>query len=150
MRLIQLKRSMFAAAIIPGLLLFIVAAAGTEFPRLKPGLWEFKVQLPDYPGQVPGLNRTTVCVGAMPDQQRQLEQDNIRHRCSKVESHELGGKWVWDAVCTARGHTVTKHVITSLAGDSVHEENSAPQGKMISDGKWLGACKAGEKPDIFK
>lgn len=64
----------------------------------------------------------------------------------------LGGKWVVDAVCTARGHVVTKHVTTSLVGDTFHEENSAPQGNinMTSDGRRLGTCKPGQKPDMFK
>ena len=78
------------------------------------------------------------------------ENDNIKNSCSKYESREVDGKWVVDAVCTARGRTITKHVVTSLSGDSFHEENTAPQGTMTTEGKWLGPCKPGQKPDAFK
>jgi hypothetical protein len=124
------------------------AAAAVETPRLKPGLWEMHVQ--SSAGGANSALPSTVCVGAMSDQQRQLEQENIKNRCSKYESHEVGGKWVVDAVCSARGNTVTKHTVTSLSGDSFREENTAPQGSMTSDGKWLGPCKPGQAPDTFK
>lgn len=124
------------------------AASAAEAPRLKPGLWEMHAQ--SSAGGVNTALPTTLCIGAMSDQQRQVEQDNIKNRCSKWESRELDGKWVVDAVCSSRGHTVSKHTVTSLGGDSYSEENSAQQGTMSSDGKWLGACKAGQKPDAFK
>jgi len=91
------------------------AAAAVETPRLKPGLWEMHVQ--SSAGGANSALPSTVCVGAMSDQQRQLEQENIKSRCSKYESHEVGGNWVVDAVCSARGNTVTKHTVTSLSGD---------------------------------
>jgi hypothetical protein len=125
-----------------------LAAAAVEAPRLKPGLWEMHVQ--SSAGGANSALPSTVCVGAMSDQQRQLEQDNIKNRCSKYESREVGGNQVVDAVCSARGNAVTKHLVTSLSGDRFHEENTAPQGSMTSDGKWVGPCKPGQAPDIFK
>lgn len=125
------------------------AAATGEMPRLKPGLWEMHVQ--SSAGGANSALPSTVCVGAMSDQQRLLEQDNIKNRCSKYEAREMGGNWVVDAVCSsARGNTVTKHVVTGLIGDRFREENTAPQGSMTSDGKWLGPCKPGQAPDTFK
>jgi len=124
-------------------------AATQTVPPLKPGLWQTHVQSPIYGSHPP--SPMTVCYGAMSDQQRQLENDNIKNRCSKYESRELEGKWVVDAVCTTpRGRSITKHVVTSLSGDSFHEENAAPQGTMTTEGKWLGPCKPGQKPDAFK
>jgi hypothetical protein len=139
-----------------GLLSFLIfsgttggfAAAAVETPRLKPGLWEMHVQ--SSAGGANSALPSTVCVGAMSDQQRQLEQSNIKDRCSKYESREVGGNWVLDAVCSARGTTVTKHLVTSLSGDRFREENTAPQGSMTSDGKWLSPCRPGQAPDTFK
>ena len=124
------------------------ATAAVETPRLKPGLWEMHVQ--SSAGGANSALPSTICVGAMSDQQRQLERDNIKNRCSKYESREVGGNWVADAVCSARGNTVTKHIVTSLSGDRFREENTAPQGSMTSEGKWLGPCKPGQAPDTFK
>lgn len=86
----------------------------------------------------------------MPDAQRALEEENIKARCSKYEAKVVGGDWVVDAVCTARGKTLTKHTVTSLSGERFHEENTAPQGSMTSDGKWLSPCKPGQVPSVFK
>jgi hypothetical protein len=124
------------------------AAVALETPRLKPGLWEMHVQ--SSAGSANSLLPSTICVGAMSDQQRLVEQDNIKNRCSKYESREVGGNWVVDAVCSTRANTITKHVVTSLSGDRFREENTAPQGSMNSDGKWIGPCKPGQAPEIFK
>jgi hypothetical protein len=109
------------------------ATAAVETPKFKPGLWEVHVQ-----SSAGGANAAlppTVCIGAMSDQQRQLELDNIKNRCSKSESREVEGKWVVDAVCSARGRAVTKHTVSSLSGESFREENTALQGSMISNGR---------------
>lgn len=45
---------------------------------------------------------------------------------------------------------LSAHVVTSLSGDSFHEESTAPQGSITSDGKWLSPCKPGQKPAAFK
>lgn len=124
------------------------AAMSAATPKLKPGLWQMNIQ-----SSATSANSalpSTVCVGAMSDERRQLEQNNIKSRCSKYESREMGGKWVVDAVCTARNVTVTKHTVTGLGGDSFREENTGPQGFMTSEGKWLGTCKPGQAPDTFK
>lgn len=122
-------------------------AASAEAPRLKPGLWQMHIQ-----SSAAGAEALpqTVCVGAMPDEQRQIEQNNIKSRCSKYESREMGGQWVVDAVCAAKNVAVTKHTVISLGGDSFREENMGQQGFMTSEGKWLSACKPGQSPVIFK
>jgi hypothetical protein len=119
-----------------------------DVPKLKPGLWEMRVS-----SSAGGANSAlppTICVGEMPETQRADELRNIRARCSKYEAKVVGGDWVVDAVCSARGNTLTKHAVTSLSGERFHEENTAPQGTMTSDGKWLGPCKSGQAPSVFK
>lgn len=142
-----MKRALLSLLLLSGIATSFAAAA-VETPKLKPGLWEMRSR--SSAGGVNTMLPSPVCVGAMPDQQRQLEQSNIKSRCSKYETRAVDGTWVMDAVCTSRGHTVTKHRVTSLSGDSFREENTAPQGSSTSDGKWLGPCKAGQKPDTFK
>ena len=81
----------------------------------------------------------------------ELENANIKKRCSKWDSREINGNVVVDAVCTSgRGVTITKHIVTSLAGDKFHEESTSSRGTATSDGKWLGPCKPGQKPDALK
>lgn len=126
----------------------LFSAHADDVPKLKPGLWEMRVS-----SSAGGANSAlppTVCVGTMPDAQRAVEEENIKNRCSKYEAKVVGGNWVVDAVCSARGKTLTKHSVTSLSGDRFHEENTAPQGSMTSDGKWLSPCKPGQAPNVFK
>ena len=120
-------------------------------PALKPGLWEWHYHYRLSAGGDKSGVPQTMCIGSMPDQQRQLENANVKKRCSKWESRQLSGNWVVDAVCTnLRGLTITKHIVTSLAGDTVHEESTSSRGSSTSDGKWLGPCKPGQKPDTLK
>lgn len=126
----------------------LFSAQAVEVPKLKPGLWEMRVTS-SAGGASSGLP-PTVCVGTMPDAQRAVEEENIKSRCSEYKAKVVGGDWVVDAVCTARGKTLTKHLVTSLSGDRFHEENTAPQGSMTSDGKWLSPCKPGQVPSVFK
>jgi hypothetical protein len=126
----------------------LFSAHAVDVPKLKPGLWEMRVS--SSAGGANSAMPMTVCVGAMPEAQRRLEEENIKTRCGKYEAKAVGGEWIVDAVCTARGTTLTKHIVTSLSGDRFHEENTAPQGSMTSDGKWLSACKPGQAPSVFK
>jgi hypothetical protein len=126
----------------------LAASAGQTVPRLKPGLWAMQVH-----SSAGGDNTalpSTVCIGAMPEQQWRLEEENARNRCSKFESREVAGEWVIDAVCSARSRTITKHAVTSLSGKSFREEDTAAQGSMTSEGKRLGPCKPGQMPDVYR
>ena len=134
------------------LLAVIVSAASplvaaVDLPKLKPGLWEMTTHSGAAQSASPGI----VCVGAMSDQPRRLEQVNIKSRCSQWESRQVGGNLIIDAVCTSpRGVTLNKHTVSSLSGETFREDNTAPQGTMTSEGKWLSACKPGQTPDVFK
>lgn len=144
-----MKRSFLLVLLLAATAVSSASSSELVVPALKPGLWEWHYKSSAGPSAVP----PTMCIGAMPQQQRELELANVKSRCSKWDSRQLDGKWVVDAVCTtARGVTITKHVVTSLTGDTVHEENTvAARGlSSSSDGKWLGPCKPGQKPDVLK
>jgi len=124
-------------------------ASAQTVPALQPGAWELHTRV----GAGAGGDALppSVCLGAMPAAQREAEQGNIRSRCSSYEARSIGDEWVVDAVCSARGHTMTKHTVTSLAGDRFREENTGPDGaSMISTGKRLGPCRPGQQPDAYK
>ena len=126
------------------------AVAGAQtVPTLKPGAWQLHTRISTSAGA--DALSPSVCLDAMPAAQREAEQANIRSRCSTYDARVVGDKWVVDAVCAARGHTVTKHTVTSLAGDSFREENTGPDGaSMISTGKRLGPCRPGQQPEAYK
>lgn len=128
--------------------LVLASAVAMDVPKLKPGLWEMQVSFSAVgtSSDIP----PTVCIGSMTAAQRASEEEQIKARCSKYEAKLVGADWVVDATCTARGNTLTKPTITRRDGERYHEENKSLQGSMTSDGKWVGPCKAGQVPGIFK
>ena len=74
----------------------VFSAEAVDVPKLKPGLWEMRMS--SSAGGANPLLPPTVCVGAMPDAQRALEEENIKARCSKYEAKVVGGDLVVDAV----------------------------------------------------
>ena len=143
-----MKSSLLAWWVVIAAVSSLAASAGQTVPRLKPGLWAMQVH--SSAGGDNSALPSTVCVGAMPEQQWRTEAENVQSRCSKFESREVAGAWVIDAVCSARSRTITKHTVTSLSGDSFREENTSAEGSMTSEGKRLGPCKPGQKPDVYK
>jgi hypothetical protein len=144
-----MKRAILFVVLFSAAAVVVASSNQKAGPPLKPGRWELHYKS-SAGGGMSGLP-TTACFGSMSDQQRQLENANITKRCSKWESRQVNGNWVIDAVCTSpRGLTINKHTVTSLAGDSFHEENTASQGSSTSDGKWVGPCEPGQKPDALK
>ena len=149
---LNIRRIRFASGIsnlLPVLILLSTVppcTAATDVPRLKPGLWEMTVEVNGAKSPLP----SSVCVGAMTDQQRQLYESNIKLRCDKYESRNVGGKWVIDGECAAGGNSIRKHTVMSLNGDAFREENTSPKGSMVSEGKWLSQCKPGQAPSTFK
>lgn len=118
-------------------------------PALQPGTWQLHTQSATH--GTTDATPPSVCLGAMPAAQREAEQANIRSRCSSYDARAIGDEWVVDAVCSARGHTMTKHTVTSLTGDSFREENTGADGaRMISTGKRLGPCRPGQQAEVYK
>lgn len=144
-----MKRAWLVMSIVFANAVGSAGVAAQNAPALMPGLWELHAQTTANPGG--DAMPSSVCFGAMPAAQREREQANIRSRCSKYDAREIDGQWTVDAVCAARGHSVTKHTVTSLNGDSFREENTAPGGaSMTNSGKRLGPCRPGQEPDAYK
>ena len=57
-----------------------------------------------------------------------------------------------DSTCTVAGRTVNTHAVVTGSFDSAYtmtvtaEGSDLPAMKMTMEGKWLGACAAGQQP----
>ena len=127
------------------------SAASIDPPKRKSGLWELKVSSP----QMPGGHTMQQCVDQNTDDiNRKSQAEHMT--CSKNETHREGDKIVSDAVCQIEGTTVTTHTVLSGRFDSQYKADvkstyNPPVHGMrettsVIEGKWLGACLAGQKP----
>jgi hypothetical protein len=127
---------------LASLVVGVIVLAGTsafavEGLTHKPGLWETKVQV---------AGRTTVtqmCTDAATEASNlATTAAYMKTNCTKNELTQQGDKFISDSECTFAGHHVTGHGVTTRIGDTgFHTE-----GTTIVDAKWLGPCKAGQKP----
>lgn len=131
--------------------LLATASLATDVPKRKSGLWELKSQMPGLPPQ----GAMQICVDQASDnlmQERAMERTD----CPVMEVSRSGGKILIHAVCRHQGTTSTSDaVITGDFESNYRNEMSItyapPQHgmsgmKMTQEARWLGPCKAGQKP----
>lgn len=133
----------------------VAAAANLDYPPRKPGLWEMSMAHGDEPDAKPHIVQQ--CIDAKTDTaMREMGQGASRDACSKQDMRKDGGKIVVDSVCKLGPTTLTSH--SEISGDfsssyrmESHTAYDPPlagraKGTAIVQAKWLGPCKAGQKP----
>ena len=139
-----------------GLLALLPAldAQAVELPVRKAGLWEMKMVRTG--GTVPEMTMQH-CTDATTDKQMSTSFSPGKETCQKQDIQKTATGFVSDSVCGVAGMTITSHA--EITGDF----NSAYMVKVTSrteggpsgvprdgtttiEAKWLGACKADQKP----
>jgi hypothetical protein len=144
------------AAAAAACLSFAGPVAAIDYPARKPGLWEISVQ-PDGAASRTPAHVTQQCMDAASDKaMREMGGSMGQQTCSKQELRSEGGKLVTDSVCKIGPTTATTHaVISGDFGTAYRMESrstySPPlmgkaEGTAIIEAKWVGPCKAGQKP----
>jgi hypothetical protein len=140
-----------------GLLAMVAAsnAATVELPVRKAGLWEMKVLRTGS-----SMPETTMqhCTDETTDKQMSTAFSPMtKEMCSKQDIQKTATGYVSDSVCSVMGMSMTSHA--EIIGDfnsaytvksSTHSDrgpNGAPRDSTTTvEAKWLGACKADQKP----
>lgn len=137
----------FITLTLPGL-------AQADLPKRKPGLWEIKMTTSMGPG---GPSVSQHCIDAKTDDlMQQRAQGMDKKACSKNSVRREGDKMIAESVCKFGETTATTKVVFSgdyssqYRGD-IHSTYSPPmmgtkESRSTLEAKWLGACKAGQKP----
>jgi hypothetical protein len=142
-------------------LLLAATAGAAEIPARKPGLWDMTLTLE-------GRNVAPVlmqqCVDAVTDRSLQSKLTNVKQEaCTKRDVQNSGDTITVDSVCKFGTFTVTTHTVVTGSFDNAYTAriNSKREGgsplpagtqSVIGDrtlvvaGKWLGPCKADQKP----
>ncbi|BEP59787.1 DUF3617 family protein [Variovorax sp. V213] len=138
-------------------LLFVAGAArALDYPPRKPGLWELSIQSDDGASKTPAMQTQQCIDGATDKAMREMGSSTGQQACSKQDMRTEGGRIVVDSVCRIGNTTATTHsVITGDFGTGYRMESRSSynppmmgrkEGTAIVEAKWVGPCKAGQKP----
>jgi len=136
-------------------LLPALEARAVEMPVRKAGLWEMKMVRTGSP--LPEMTMQH-CTDATTDKQMSSAFSPMsKDVCSRQDIQKTATGYMTDSVCSVGGTSVTSHA--DITGDfnsaytvkSTTQSERAPAGlprdsTMTIEAKWLGACKADQKP----
>jgi uncharacterized protein YoaH (UPF0181 family) len=129
------------------------AAASFETPKRKSGLWEIKISS----GQAKGSHAMQQCIDEKTDDlMKKGMSENQKPQCSKNEMRKEGDKVVAESVCKVQSSTATTRAVFTGQFDSAYKADikstyeppmaGMKESSSMIEAKWLGPCKAGQKP----
>jgi len=151
-----MTRQQLSLATALGLLVLLpaVSAQAVELPTRKAGLWEMKMVRTGT--SVPDMTMQH-CTDATTDKQMSTSFSPGKDTCAKQDIVKTATGYVSDSVCSVAGMTITSHA--EITGDfnsaytvkSNSKSEGGPSGvprdsTTTIEAKWLGACKADQKP----
>ncbi len=150
---------MRSLALVTLALTCVQPAAALDLPARKPGLWGIKMT---FEGRNLPPQTTEHCIDAETDKLMSSIGGNMqKDACSKQDVTKVGGTIVVDSVCKFGAATTTSHGVVSGDFNSAYTVKVASKreggpampgmpadgsSSMTIDAKWLGACKADQKP----
>jgi hypothetical protein len=136
------------------------ASAADEFPKLKAGLWQVNMTSGQPPGAQPDGHPPRVSTMCLDDSvQREMYRMSTGMASGMCSKHEIkidGNRVTTIANCDLGVAKMQSHAVMTLNGNTAyHTEaratfdpplNGAKEQSTVIDGKYLGACKPGQKP----
>jgi hypothetical protein len=132
-----------------------LAASAVELPTRKAGLWEIKMLRTG--GPMPEMTMQHCTDEATDKQMTSTFSPMAKDACSRNETAKTATGYTTDSICTVSGMTMTSH--SDVTGDfnsaytvkvTSHSQGgpagAARDSNTTLDAKWLGACKADQKP----
>ena len=150
------RRPLVLGGVIAALLALGSGLAGAaELPVRKAGLWEMKILRAGSP--MPEMTMPH-CTDATIDRQMSMASSPMsKEVCSRQDIQQTTTGFVSDSVCSIGGMSMTSHA--EITGDfnsaytlktTSHNEHGPPgmphDTSMSIEAKWLGECKADQKP----
>jgi hypothetical protein len=124
-------------------------AFAADAPARKPGLWEIKTSI-DGRGRAVTVQQ---CIDATTDQMLQSSAGPFSApACAGREVNKSDTGMTIDSRCDFNGKPASAHAVVTGSFDSAYtmtvtaEGSDLPAAKMTMEGKWLGACAAGQQP----
>jgi hypothetical protein len=148
-------KSRFTLALVM-LALASVPAAAQQYPKLKPGLWQMS-RSSDRQGGA-GMPPVTICFDeSVQKEMWDMGAGAMRGMCSKTDFHMTASGGTGETICNFGGSTAHSKSTMTLTGDTAYRtevdttfdppmNGTMAKSHMTIDGKYLGACKPGQRP----
>ncbi len=127
-------------------------AQAADLPKRKPGLWEINMHMEGAPGMGP----IQQCIDQNTDNLMQQQAKEHKQDCSVMDVKPSGNRVTIHTVCKMEGTTATTDGVFEGAFDSSYRGtmktrfnppmHGMSESNMTQDARWLGPCKAGQKP----
>jgi len=127
-------------------------ALAADTPKRKSGLWEISTHMEG----MPSMGAIQQCIDQNTDNLMQQRAQKEKPDCSVMDTKQQGNKLIMHSVCKFENTTATTDAVFVGAFDSAYKGDmrtrySPPmhglsESKMAMEAKWLGPCKAGQKP----
>ncbi len=141
----------FGSALALLALLPVGAAGAVELPVRKAGLWEMKVLRAGSPSPEMTMQQ---CTDETTDKDMSTAMGPMgKEMCSKQDIQKTATGYVTDSICGIAGVTIASHA--EITGDfnsaytvksTARSDRGPASGTTTIEAKWLGACKADQKP----
>lgn len=130
------------------------SAGAADLPKRKAGLWEIKTQMAGQPAH----GAMQQCIDANTDNlmQQRAAKEGVGPKCDTMDVKRQGDRVVIHSVCKMEGTTATTDAVITGSFDSGYRNEMTVRydppmygmasTKMTQETKWLGPCKAGQKP----
>jgi Protein of unknown function (DUF3617) len=136
-------------------LLPALEARAVEMPVRKAGLWEMKMVRTGSP--LPEITMQHCTDAATDKQMSSAFSPMSKDACSRQDIQKTATGYVTDSVCSVGGTSITSHADITGDFNSAYTVKSTSQSEraaaglprdstMTIEAKWLGACKADQKP----
>ena len=147
-QLLSFGSALFLLALLP-----VAAAGAVELPVRKAGLWEMKVVRAGSPSPDMTMQQ---CTDETTDKDMATAMSPMgKEMCSKQDIQKTATGYVTDSICGIAGVTIASHA--EITGDfnsaytvksTVRSERGRRRRRLTTtiEAKWLGACKADQKP----
>lgn len=130
------------------------SAAAVDLPVRKAGLWELKLK---HSGGMPEMTMQHCTDETTDKDMNNMISPMAKQACSKQDIQKTATGYVTDSVCSMGGMNTTSHAEITGDFNSAYTVKSSSQiqggpagaGKestSLIEAKWLGACKADQKP----
>lgn len=131
-------------------------ATAQQYPKLKPGLWQMS-RTADRAG-AQGMPPITICFDeSVQKEMFDMGVGQMRGMCSKTDFHMNGSGGTAETICNFGGTTAHSRSTLTLIGDTAYRtevdttfdppmNGTTAKSHMTLEGKYLGACKPGQRP----
>jgi hypothetical protein len=146
----------FPIAVLTACCTLASAASDIDLPARKPGLWQYTHTTDRTTASRPSTVTMLCTDESFGQEMLQMGSAMQQQMCSRRDMRREGNRVITQSVCKFGDTTISSNGVATFSGDTAFRMEMhatyAPalmgmkEGNTVVEAKWLGACKAGQKP----